>query len=163
MTSHLMGGVAAAAMLTAMAIAAAPVACRAGSGELFEEPCPGLSRCGRRIHADSRLQGCRGRQPPSNTAAFLRLRAASDGEDPKPANAVIIAMPGFSSTPPHWLWLSTQLVHKANERTCDDGKSCRVEVWIIERREAPTSADTAGLREAWGCRADPKIALDPYA
>src|SRR5271169_4864866 len=63
-----------------------------------------------------------------NTASFLRLRAAADGDSPKPANAVIIAMPGFSSTPPHWLWLSTQLVHKAQSRTCDDGQPCRVEV-----------------------------------
>ncbi len=93
-----------------------------------------------------------------NTAAFLRLRAASDGEDPKPANAVIIAMPGFSSTPPHWLWLSTQLVHKANERPGDDGKPCRVEVWSIARRGA-NLADPAGLREA-RAKGDPKIALD---
>ena len=48
-----------------------------------------------------------------NTATFLRLRAAIDGDAPKPANAVIVGLPGFSSTPPHWLFLASQLVHKA--------------------------------------------------
>ena len=95
-----------------------------------------------------------------NTASFLRLRAASDGDKPQPANAVIIAMPGFSSTPPHWLWLATQLVHKAQQRTCDDGQPCRVEVWVIQRRGA-NLADTVGLREARAAH-DPKVALDYY-
>ena len=95
-----------------------------------------------------------------NTATFLRLRSADDGDHPKAANAVIIAMPGFSSTPPHWLWLATQLVHKANERTCDDGQPCRVEVWVMQRRGA-NLADTIGLREA-RAKGDPKVALDYY-
>ena len=95
-----------------------------------------------------------------NTASFLRLRAAADGDHPKPANAVIIAMPGFSSTPPHWLWLASQLVHKADAKTCDDGQPCRVEVWVIQRRGA-NLADTVGLREA-RAKGDPKLALDYY-
>jgi pimeloyl-ACP methyl ester carboxylesterase len=95
-----------------------------------------------------------------NTASFLRLRAATDGDHPKPANAVIVAMPGFSSTPPHWLWLASQLVHKANQKTCDDGQPCRVEVWVIQRRGA-NLADTVGLREA-RAKGDPKLALDYY-
>jgi len=101
-----------------------------------------------------------GTPAPLNTASFLRLRAASDGDKPAPANAVIIAMPGFSSTPPHWLWLATQLVHKAQQQTCDDGQPCRVEVWVIQRRGA-NLADTIGLREARAAH-DPKVALDYY-
>src|SRR5262245_5145687 len=49
-----------------------------------------------------------------DTGAFLRVRSALDGEHPRHAQAVIVAMPGFSSVPPHWLWLAAQLVHKAN-------------------------------------------------
>ncbi len=101
-----------------------------------------------------------GTPDPLNTASFLRLRASADGDHPKPANAVIIAMPGFSSTPPHWLWLASQLVHKANAETCDDGQPCRVEVWVIQRRGA-NLADTVGLRQARAAH-DPKPALDYY-
>ena len=101
-----------------------------------------------------------GTPTPLNTASFLRLRAASDGDKPAPANAVIVAMPGFSSTPPHWLWLATQLVHKAQQKTCDDGQPCRVEVWVIQRRGA-NLADTIGLRAARAAH-DPKPALDYY-
>src|SRR5258708_25714309 len=53
------------------------------------------------------------------TATFLRLRAASDGENPRAANAVVVAMPGFASTPAHWLHLGAHLVHKATKRACD--------------------------------------------
>jgi hypothetical protein len=95
-----------------------------------------------------------------NTAAFLRLRAAADGEKPRPANAVIVAMPGFSSTPPHWLWLASQLVHKTAGRTCADGQPCRLEVWVVERRGA-NLADMAGAREARRT-GDPNAALDYY-
>ncbi|MDO9245072.1 MAG: hypothetical protein Q7U11_01190, partial [Phenylobacterium sp.] len=70
-----------------------------------------------------------------NTASFLRLRAAADGETPKPANAVIVGLPGFSSTPAHWLYLASQLVHKAQAQTCD-GAPCRIEVWVLQRRGA---------------------------
>ncbi|MDO8321491.1 MAG: alpha/beta hydrolase [Phenylobacterium sp.] len=94
-----------------------------------------------------------------NTASFLRLRAAADGETPKPANAVIVGLPGFSSTPAHWLYLASQLVHKAQAQTCD-GAPCRIEVWVLQRRGA-NLADTTGLTAA-RARKDPKVALDYY-
>jgi pimeloyl-ACP methyl ester carboxylesterase len=94
-----------------------------------------------------------------NTATFLRLRAAADGDAPKAANAVIVALPGFSSTPPHWLYLASQLVHKAQGRTCE-GQPCRIEVWVLQRR-GPNLADTSGLTAARRAR-DPKVALDYY-
>ena len=94
-----------------------------------------------------------------NTATFLRLRAAADGDAPKPANAVIVALPGFGSTPPHWLYLASQLVHKAQARACD-AKPCRLEVWILQRRGA-NLADTSGLLAARKAH-DPKVALAYY-
>lgn len=94
-----------------------------------------------------------------NTASFLRLRAAADGENPQAANAVIIGLPGFSSTPAHWLYLASQLVHRAQGQTCA-GKPCRLEVWVLQRRGA-NLAETDKLREARAKR-DPKIALDHY-
>jgi len=94
-----------------------------------------------------------------NTATFLRLRASADGEAPKPANAVIVALPGFGSTPPHWLYLASQLVHRAQARQCD-GQPCRLEVWILQRRGA-NLADTQGLLEA-RAKKDPAIALKHY-
>lgn len=94
-----------------------------------------------------------------NTATFLRLRAVADGDSPKPANAVIVALPGFGSTPAHWLYLASQLVHKAQARSCD-GAPCRVEVWVLQRRGA-NLADTTALTAARKAR-DPKIALDYY-
>jgi pimeloyl-ACP methyl ester carboxylesterase len=94
-----------------------------------------------------------------NTATFLRVRAAADGETPKPANAVILALPGFASTPAHWLFLASQLVHKANGRTCE-GKPCRLEVWVLQRRGANLS-DTKGFLAARAKR-DPKLALTYY-
>ena len=94
-----------------------------------------------------------------NTATFLRLRAAADGETPRPANAVILSLPGFASTPAHWIFLASQLVHKANAKTCE-GKPCRLEVWVLQRRGA-NLADTKGLLAA-RARRDPKAALDYY-
>jgi hypothetical protein len=91
-----------------------------------------------------------------NTATYLRLRASADGEAPKPANAVIVALPGFGSTPPHWLYLASQMVHKAQAQKCD-GQPCRLEVWILQRRGA-NLADTQGLLEA-RAKKDPGIAL----
>ncbi len=87
-----------------------------------------------------------------NKATFLRVRSALDGESPKPAHAVILAMPGFSSTPGHWMYLAAQLVHKANLKTggCKDGTAatdCRLEIWIVQRRGAHL-ADTLGARNA---------------
>ena len=94
-----------------------------------------------------------------NTATFLRLRSAGDGETPKPANAVIVGLPGFASTPAHWLYLGSQLVHRAQGQTCE-GRPCRIEVWVLQRRGA-NLAETEGLREA-RVKKDPKIALDHY-
>jgi hypothetical protein len=97
-----------------------------------------------------------------NTASFLRLRASADGDRPRPANAVVVGLPGFSSTPPHWLYLSSQMVSRAAKQTCD-GQPCRLEVWVLQRRganlaetealteaptEAPTEAQTESLTEA---------------
>ena len=96
---------------------------------------------------------------PLNTATFLRLRPAADGDAPKPANAVIVALPGFGSTPPHWLYLASQLVHKASARTCD-GQPCRIEVWVLQRRGA-NLAETTGLTAARKAR-NPGLALDYY-
>lgn len=97
------------------------------------------------------------------TATFLRLRSAADGETPKPANAVVIAMPGFASTPPHWLFLASQLVHKAAQKNCEDGRGkspCRIEVWIVQRRGA-NLADTAGLLQA-RAKKNPALAAEYY-
>lgn len=94
-----------------------------------------------------------------DTATFLRFRSAADGETPKPANAVIVALPGFSSTPSQWLLLASQLVSKAETRTCD-GKPCRVEVWVLQRRGA-NLAETTALIAARKAK-DPKVALSYY-
>jgi pimeloyl-ACP methyl ester carboxylesterase len=94
-----------------------------------------------------------------DTAAFLRVRSALDGESPRPADAVIIAMPGFSSVPSHWLYLAAQLVHKANARSCATG-TCRLEVWVIDRRGSNLE-DTVGLWQA-RVRHDASIASDYY-
>ena len=94
-----------------------------------------------------------------NKATFLRLRAAADGEAPRPANAVIVALPGFSSTPSQWLLVAGQLVEKAQTRTCD-GRPCRLEVWVLQRRGAHL-ADTTALLAARRAH-DPKTALDYY-
>jgi pimeloyl-ACP methyl ester carboxylesterase len=87
-----------------------------------------------------------------NAATFLRVRSALDGETPRAANAVMVVMPGFSSTPGHWMYLAAQLVQKANERKngCVNGTTpvdCRLEVWIVQRRGAHL-ADTLGARNA---------------
>src|ERR1041385_1387373 len=117
-----------------------------------------------------------------DTGAFLRVRSALDGEHPRHAQAVVVAMPGFSSVPSHWLWLAAQLVHKANTRQCvddrdreeerdrgadrddddadDRGGGCRVEVWIVDRRGSNLE-DTSGLLSA-RLQADPGAAIDYY-
>lgn len=106
-------------------------------------------------------------QTPSqfNKATFLRVRSALDGENPKPANAVIVAMPGFSSTPAHWMYLAAQLVHKANlmKGACLDGSTvvdCRLEIWVVQRRGAHL-ADTLGSRNAI-VNKDPFAAVNYY-
>jgi hypothetical protein len=105
-----------------------------------------------------------------DSASFLRVRSALDGLHPGEADAVVVAMPGFSSIPAHWLYLAAQLVHKGNERTCDNdkrkggghafGERCRVEVWVIDRRGSNLE-DTAGLLRARRDK-DPEVALDYY-
>ncbi len=98
-----------------------------------------------------------------NTASYLRVRLAADGKIPKPANAVVIAQPGFSSTPGIWTELSAQLVEKAAARNCaEHGKPspCRIEVWIMDRRGSQME-DTAGLRTARATN-DPDASLDYY-
>jgi pimeloyl-ACP methyl ester carboxylesterase len=94
-----------------------------------------------------------------NTASFLRLRASADGDRPRPANAVIVGLPGFSSTPPHWLFLSSQMVSGAAKQSCD-GQPCRMEVWVLQRRGA-NLAETEALTEARR-KGDPQIALNHY-
>ncbi len=94
-----------------------------------------------------------------STASFLRLRTAADGAAPKPANAVIVAMPGFASTPSHWLYLASQLVHKASQRECS-GQPCRLEVWVIQRRGANLAETQGGLQAR--AKRDPGLAIDYY-
>jgi hypothetical protein len=94
-----------------------------------------------------------------NTAGFLRVRPAADGARPGPANAVIVGLPGFSSTPPHWLYLASQMVSRASKESCG-GQACRVEVWVLQRRGA-NLAETQALTEARR-KGDPALALNHY-
>ena len=94
-----------------------------------------------------------------NTASFLRVRPAADGTRPAPANAVIVGLPGFSSTPPHWLYLASQMVSRASKESCG-GQACRVEVWVLQRRGA-NLAETEALTEARR-KGDPTLALNHY-
>ncbi|MFM8753079.1 MAG: alpha/beta hydrolase, partial [Phenylobacterium sp.] len=94
-----------------------------------------------------------------NTASFMRVRASADGNRPRPANAVIVGLPGFSSTPPHWVFLASQMVSRAAKETCD-GRPCRLEVWVLQRRGA-NLAETQALTEARR-KGDPAIALNHY-
>jgi pimeloyl-ACP methyl ester carboxylesterase len=98
-----------------------------------------------------------------NTATYLRVRLAADGPNPKPANALVIAQPGFASTPGIWTELSAQLVEKAAARDCGEPgepSPCRIEVWIMDRRGSQIE-DTAGLRIARSTN-DPDASLDYY-
>ena len=98
-----------------------------------------------------------------NTASYLRVRLLADGGSPKPAHAVVIAQPGFSSTPGIWANLAAQLVEKAAARDCGEKKQvspCRVEVWIMDRRGSQIE-DTVGLRIARS-QNDPGASLDYY-
>lgn len=94
-----------------------------------------------------------------NTVSFMRVRAAADGARPRPANAVVVGLPGFSSTPPHWVYLASQMVSRASAQTCD-GQPCRLEVWVLQRRGA-NLAETEALTEARR-KGDPSIALNHY-
>lgn len=100
-----------------------------------------------------------------NRATFLRVRSALDGEAPQAAHAVMVVMPGFSSTPGHWMYLASQLVHKANLKKggCKDAGAavdCRLEVWVVQRRGAHLS-DTLGSRNAI-VNNDPSLAVNYY-
>ncbi len=98
-----------------------------------------------------------------NTASYLRVRLLADGGSPKPANAVVIAQPGFASTPGVWLELAAQLVEKAAARDCGEKKEvspCRIEFWIMDRRGSQIE-DTVGLRIARSTN-NPLAALDYY-
>lgn len=98
-----------------------------------------------------------------NTATYMRVRLAADGKNPKPAHAVVIAQPGFASTPAIWSNVAADLVEKATARTCGEKKEagpCRVEVWIMDRRGSQME-DTSGLRTA-RANDDPLAALDYY-
>lgn len=98
-----------------------------------------------------------------NTASYLRVRLAADGDSPKPANAIVIAQPGFASTPGIWAGLSARLVEKAASRDCGEPgepSPCRIEVRIMDRRGSQIE-DTAGLRIARSTN-NPMAALDYY-
>lgn len=137
-----------AALMTAPALAAAPPASTVpGYPEVLGEylQTPGYAAPG---------------TPKSlNSATFLRLRLAADGDAPKPANAVIVALPGFSSTPSQWIFLASQMVKKAPQSQCE-GKPCRMEVWVLQRRGAHL-ADTSALIAARKAK-DPAVALKYY-
>ena len=98
-----------------------------------------------------------------NTASYLRVRLLADGGSPKPAHAVVIAQPGFASTPGIWANLAAQLIEKAAARDCGEETQvspCRVEVWIMDRRGSQIE-DTVGLRIARS-QNDPDASLDYY-
>ena len=108
---------------------------------------------------------------PLDTAAFLRVRALTPGGQADEADAVVLAMPGFSSFPSHWIFLAAQLVQRSGERQCgandnarsrtpNAGRPCRVEVWIVDRRGSNLE-DTIGLNTAHQA-GDPMMALDYY-
>ncbi|HVS13523.1 MAG TPA: hypothetical protein VMV46_06350 [Thermoanaerobaculia bacterium] len=101
--------------------------------------------------------------PALNRVTFLRLRpVASDPE--LEVDAVVIAQPGFSSTPGAWLQVSAQLVSKARQQACPIAGSterrCVIEVWVIDRRGSHVE-DTAGLLAAWR-QGDPAPAVRYY-
>lgn len=97
-----------------------------------------------------------------NTASYLRVRLLADGGNPKPAHAVVIAQPGFASTPGVWVELAAQLVEKAAAGNCGEmtPSPCRIEFWIMDRRGSQIE-DTAGLRTARSTN-DALDALDYY-
>ncbi|HUP23422.1 MAG TPA: hypothetical protein VNB06_10840 [Thermoanaerobaculia bacterium] len=111
------------------------------------------------------VPGARATETPEalNRVAFLRLRHRTPSL-PDEADAVVIAQPGFASTPGAWLQLGSQLVAKAHDELCPipgaTDRRCSVEVWIIDRRGSNLE-DTEGLRRAWSAR-DPRRAVEYY-
>jgi pimeloyl-ACP methyl ester carboxylesterase len=100
-----------------------------------------------------------------NVVNFLRIRRNTPGLAPTPADAVLIAQPGFTSVPGIWLEVAAQLVEKAGERECQeedtgDIRPCNVEVWVIDRRGS-NMEDTVGLRAA-RVAGDPGVGLEYY-
>jgi hypothetical protein len=111
------------------------------------------------------VAGARAADTPGvlNRVHFLRLRslrAEASGE----VEAVVIAQPGFASTPAAWLQLGAQLVTRADQEACPIAgqvdRRCALEVWVIDRRGSNLE-DTEGLRLALLAR-DPRVALDYY-
>ena len=95
-----------------------------------------------------------------NTAAFLRLRAAADGEEPRPANAVIVAMPDFL--------LESVALAVAGEPVGAQGRGPHLRRWpalppgsVGGQRRGANLADMAGARLARRT-GDPNAALDYY-
>ena len=101
--------------------------------------------------------------PELDVVTFLRLRPRKVRAD-STVDALVIAQPGFSSTPGMWLQTSAQMVAKAGERRCqgpnDDRRKCALEVWIVDRRGSHVE-DTRGLMSAWLAE-DPALAVDYY-
>jgi hypothetical protein len=100
-----------------------------------------------------------------NVANFLRIRRNAPGLASGPADAVLIAQPGFTSVPGIWLEVAAQLVEKAGERQCQeddrgDFRPCNVEVWVLDRRGSHME-DTVGLRDA-RIAGDPTVGLEYY-
>jgi hypothetical protein len=128
----------------------------------FAQPVPGYAD----VMAELvQVPGARadGTPPALNRVTFLRLRPVA--ADPElTADAVVIAQPGFSSTPGAWLHLGAQLVSKARRQVCPIAGSterrCVIEVWVIDRRGSHVE-DTDGLRRAWLER-DPAAAVRYY-
>ena len=111
------------------------------------------------------VDGARAAGAPAalNRVTFLRLRPVSSTPELE-VDAVIIAQPGFSSTPAAWLQVAAQVVAKARRQVCPiagaTDRRCVVEVWVIDRRGSHVE-DTVGLRRAWRAR-DPGVAVRYY-
>jgi hypothetical protein len=107
--------------------------------------------------------GIRSTPDDFNTISFLRLRTVLDAERPKPAHAVLIAIPDIHTSAAYWLPLSAQLIRKALAFQCNDSRvasQCRAEVWVMLPRSA-NLIDSRGVRLA---RAEhtPISAIDYY-
>jgi pimeloyl-ACP methyl ester carboxylesterase len=108
-----------------------------------------------------------GTPSPLNKATFLRVRSALGGSEPRHADAVVIAQPGFASTAALWFNTAAAMVHNASKRVCrsdgdgdGDDRHCQLEVWVVQRRSNLMS-DTLGLFIA-RAQNNPTFALDYY-
>jgi hypothetical protein len=142
-------GVASALLLAAVAPAAA-------------QPVPGYPDV---VGEYLEVPGSRATDTPEalNRVTFLRLRHRALGESDE-VDVVMIAQPGFASTPAAWLQLGSQLVTKAHLEACPvpgaTDRRCALEVWVIDRRGSNLE-DTEGLRRGWITQ-DPKRAVEYY-